>query len=172
MASGRRLSSTSSTRSRRSSGNLLVDLELAGVDDAHVQAGVDGVVEEGGVHRLADHVCCRGRQNDTLLTPPVVLASGKQLLEPAHRLDELDGVVVVFLHAGADGQDVHVEDDVARRKADFLGQQPIRAFADLDLAVGRDRLPFLVERHDDHGGPIAPDRAGLGPGTFPRLPSG
>ena len=37
-------------------GDLLVDLELAGVDDAHVEPGADGVVEERGVHRLADHV--------------------------------------------------------------------------------------------------------------------
>ncbi len=36
--------------------NLLVDLELAGVHDAHVHPGGDGVVEEGRVDRLADAV--------------------------------------------------------------------------------------------------------------------
>ena len=45
-------------------GNLLVDRELAGVDDAHVQAGADGVVEEGGVHRLAHHVVAAERERD------------------------------------------------------------------------------------------------------------
>ncbi len=33
-----------------------VDRELAGVDDAHVQPGRDGVEQERRVHRLADHV--------------------------------------------------------------------------------------------------------------------
>ena len=36
--------------------DLLVDLELTGVDDPHVHAGLDGVVEEGGVHGLAHRV--------------------------------------------------------------------------------------------------------------------
>ena len=40
--------------------DLLVDLEHAGVDDAHVHAGLDGVVQERRVHRLADAGCCRG----------------------------------------------------------------------------------------------------------------
>ena len=57
-------------------GDLLVDLELAGVDDAHVEAGADGVVEEGRVHRLADRPRCRGSENETLLTPPEVFACG------------------------------------------------------------------------------------------------
>ena len=36
--------------------DVLVDLELAGVDDAHVHAGLDGVVQEGGVDGLAHGV--------------------------------------------------------------------------------------------------------------------
>ena len=36
--------------------DLFVDGELAGVDDPHVEAGVDGVVQEGRVHRLADRL--------------------------------------------------------------------------------------------------------------------
>src|SRR5882672_3742519 len=33
--------------------DLVVDLELAGIDDAHVHAGLNGVVQEHRVHRLA-----------------------------------------------------------------------------------------------------------------------
>ena len=36
--------------------DLLVDRELPGVDDAHVEAGLDGVVQERRVDGLADHV--------------------------------------------------------------------------------------------------------------------
>ncbi len=45
-------------------GDLLVDLELAGVDDAHVEAGLDGVVEEGGVHRLAHDLVAAEAERD------------------------------------------------------------------------------------------------------------
>src|SRR5262249_24548622 len=36
--------------------DLLVDAELAGVDDAHIEPGMDGMVKEGGVHGFADNV--------------------------------------------------------------------------------------------------------------------
>ena len=45
-------------------GDVLVDRELAGVDDAHVHAGLDGVVEEGRVHRLADDVVAAERERE------------------------------------------------------------------------------------------------------------
>ena len=64
VASGRRLSSTSSTRSSKSLGNLFVHRELAGVDDAHVQAGPDRVIQERRVHRLAHHVVAAERERD------------------------------------------------------------------------------------------------------------
>ena len=78
-----------------------------------------------------------------MLTPPEVLAVGEDLLQLADRLDELDGVVVVLLDAGADGQDVDVEDDVLGRKADLLGQQLVGPLADRDLVV-RGRRPGPV----------------------------
>ena len=37
-------------------GDVLIDAELPGVDDAHVHAGARGVVEEDGVDGLADGV--------------------------------------------------------------------------------------------------------------------
>ena len=45
--------------------DLLVDLQLAGVDDAHVEAGLDGVVEKRRVHRLAHHLVARRRGRRT-----------------------------------------------------------------------------------------------------------
>ena len=52
-ASGRRLSTTSSQASRSSGIEIVVHRHLAGIDDAHVHAGLDGVIEEHRVHRLA-----------------------------------------------------------------------------------------------------------------------
>jgi hypothetical protein len=55
-------------------------------------------------------------ENETLETPPEICACGRWR-DPAHRLDEVDGVVVVLLDAGGDGEDVRVEDDVFGREA-------------------------------------------------------
>ena len=44
--------------------DVLVDRELARVDDAHVEAGADRVVEERGVHRLADGVVAAEREGE------------------------------------------------------------------------------------------------------------
>ncbi len=43
-------------RSSKSLRNLVVNLELPGVDDSHVKAGMDRMIEERGVHRLANGV--------------------------------------------------------------------------------------------------------------------
>jgi hypothetical protein len=62
--------------------DVLVDGELAGVDDAHVEAGLDGVVEEGGVHGLADGSLPR-KEKEMLLTPPMMLGPGAARVDPA-----------------------------------------------------------------------------------------
>ena len=56
VASGRRSKMTSSTQLQQVSRDVLVDHELAGVDDAHVEPGPDRVEQEGRVHRLAHDV--------------------------------------------------------------------------------------------------------------------
>jgi hypothetical protein len=53
----------------------------------------------------------------------------------AHRLDEVDAVVVVLLDAGRHREDVGIEDDVFGRKAHLGHQQIIGALADFDLAL-------------------------------------
>ena len=45
--------------------------------------------------------------------------------------------------------------DVLGREPGLLGQEPVRALADLDLALDRLRLALLVERHDDDAGAVA-----------------
>ena len=42
--------------------DVLVDRELTGVDDPHVEPGLDRVEEERGVHRLADDVVAAERE--------------------------------------------------------------------------------------------------------------
>ena len=44
--------------------DLVVDGELAGIDDAHVHARLDGVVEEHGMHRLAHRLVAAEREGE------------------------------------------------------------------------------------------------------------
>ena len=71
-------------------------------------------------------------------------------------------VAGVLLDAGADGEDVGVEDDVLGREAGLDGQQAdghagrCASFRSTDLG-----LPCLVEGHDHHGRAVATGQAGL-----------
>ena len=44
--------------------DLFVDFDLPGVDDPHVEAGMDRVIQEGRVHRLADRFVAAERKRD------------------------------------------------------------------------------------------------------------
>ncbi len=137
-----------------------VDREPAGVHDPHVHARLDGVVEEHGVDRLADRVVAAEGERD-VADPAAHEHVRQRRLDAAGGLDVVHRVVVVLLDPGADGEDVRIEDDVLGREADALGQDPVAAGADVHLPLGAVRLPLLVERHDDHGGAVAPDQRGV-----------
>ena len=99
--------------------DLVVDGELARIDDAHVHPRLDGVVEEHRVHRLAHRLVATERERQ------VGDAAGHMRMrqvgaDPARRLDESEAVAVVLLDAGRDRENVRVEHDVFRRKADLL----------------------------------------------------
>jgi hypothetical protein len=119
------------------------------------------LVEEGGVHRLADGVVAsegKRQVGDAARDQ----GAGADLLQDARRLDVIPGELGVLLDAGGDGQDVGIEDDVVRAHADDVEQEPVGAAADLDLALDGLGLPLLVEGHDHHTAAEAPDLARLG----------
>ena len=123
------------------------------------------MVEEHGVHRLADRVVAaegEGKVGNT--------AGGQRArqvpLDPADSLDEVHAVAGVLRDAGADGQDVDVEDDLPRLVTGLLREQPERPFADGNLAVVGRGLALLVEGHHHHGGAQAADFPRLGEETL------
>jgi hypothetical protein len=134
--------------------DVVVDRELPGVDDAHVHAGLDGVIEEHRVHRLAHRLVAAERERQ-VRDAAGDMRMRQVLLDLARRLDEIDAVVVVLLDAGRDREDVGVEDDVFRREADLLGQQLVGAVQISTLRSLGVGLPLFVERHHDDGGAIA-----------------
>ncbi len=126
--------------------DLVVDDERAGVDDAHVHAGGDRVVQEHRVDGLAHGVVAAEGERH------VGDAAGHQragqvLLDPAGGLDEVDAVVGVLLDAGGHREDVRVEDDVLGREADLVDQDPVGPLADRLAALEVVGLAVLVEGH-------------------------
>ena len=77
--------------------DVLVDAELAGVDDAHVHAGLDGVVEEGRVDGLAHDVVAAEREREVRDAAAHLARPGQVSLMMLRRLDEVDRVAVVLL---------------------------------------------------------------------------
>ena len=77
------------------------------------------------------------------------------------RLDEIDTVIVVFLDARRDCENIGIEDDVLGRETHLFGQHPIGARADLDLAREGVGLALFIKGHDHDGGAIAAHEARL-----------
>ena len=96
--------------------DVLVDRELAGVDDPHVEAGADRVVEEDRVHRLAQRVVAAEREAEVRDAAARARARAA-LLDPRQRLEEVARVQVVLLDPGGDREHVRVEDQVLGREA-------------------------------------------------------
>src|SRR5579864_6975988 len=96
---------------------IVIDRHLAGIDDAHIHAGCDGVIEEHRMHRLAH--CFVAAERERKIRHAARDVRVRQILpDPARRLDIGDAVAVVLLHAGGHGKDVGIENNVLRRKAD------------------------------------------------------
>ena len=67
-------------------------------------------------------------------------AASKRSVMPACAPNEVHGVVVVLCQAGADGQDVRVEDDVLRVEANVLHEDAVCPLADAHLQCQTERL--------------------------------
>ena len=133
--------------------DIVIDIQLAGIDDPHVHAGLDRMEQEDRVHGPADGFIAAEGEGDVRKSAGDV-TSRQVLADATGRFDEVDRVVVVFLDACSDGEDIGVKDDVFRRKADLVDQNTIGALADLELAIRRVRLTGFVKSHHHDGGAI------------------
>ena len=139
---------------------LVIDPNHAGVDDAHVHASLDGMVEKHGVDRLANRIIAPEAEAH-IRDPTRHLGARQVLLDPACGLDEVDRIVVVFFDAGGDGEDIGIKNNVFWGEVEFLHQYPVGALADLDLAGVGVGLAFFVKGHHHRCGAIAAQQPGL-----------
>ena len=78
------------------------------------------------MNRLADDVVAAERERQ-IADAAADLHARTGRLDDARGLDVVDRVVVVLLEPGGDGEDVGIEDDVARVEAGLLGEQLVGA---------------------------------------------
>ena len=130
----------------------VIHVKLTGVDDAHVHARLDGMIQKHTVHGPAHRFVAAEaeRQVGNAARDMGVRAT---LADLGASLDEIDAVIVMLLDARRHGEDVGIEDDILRRESD-AGEQFVGAFTDLDLADSGVGLALFVEGHHHHGGAI------------------
>ena len=102
-------------------GNVLIHHLRARVHNAHVHAVTHGVVEEHRMHGFAQIIVAAESEGEVAHAATDVCAR-QIVLDPCRCLNEVEGVAVVFAHAGGHGQDVGVENDVAGLHAGLLGE--------------------------------------------------
>ena len=76
-------------------------------------------------------------------------------------LNEIHRIVAVILDPGGDSEDIGIEDDVLGWKACFVGQDVIASRTDLHFTVPGISLSLFIEGHDNDGGTVTPDLAGM-----------
>src|ERR1700722_377578 len=142
--------------------NLFVYFQHPGVNDAHIHTRPDGVIKKGGVHGLANRVVASKAERD--VGDAAADLRVRQIgLDPARSVDEVHRVVVVLLHAGGNGQNVRIEDDILGRDTDLINQNAVGAFADANLLLEGRGLALFVEGHHDYRSAIFKHASGVLP---------
>ncbi len=139
---------------------VVINADHAGIDNAHVHAGLDGVVQEHGVNRFA-HRIVAAKAEGHIGHAARDLGARQVLLDPACGVDEIDRVVVVLFNARGNGKDVRVKDDVFGREVELIDQHAVGALADLNLALIGVGLAFFVKGHDHGRRAITLEQLGL-----------
>ena len=112
------------------------------------------------MHRFANQVVAAEAEAD-VADAAADFGQREILFDPPGGPEEIGGVIGVFLHAGADGQHVGVENDVLRRESDLLREQIVSPPADLSATGEGLGLAAFVERHHNDRRAIATDEPGL-----------
>ena len=128
---------------------FVIHRQHPGIDDAHVQASLNRVIEKDCVHRLA-HVVVATERKRNVRDATRNERTLKILFDPARCLNESSSVIVVFFNAGGHRQNVRIENNVRRIPTQFFDQNPVRPRANLDATLERIGLTVFIEGHH-HG---------------------
>ena len=135
-------------------GKVVVNCQLSSVDDTHIHAVTDGVVEEYCVNRLAHRVVTAEGERH------VRDAAGDQRVRQFAfdifaGTDKVLGIVVVLFNSGRHGENIRVEDDVFRREAHLFGKNGVRPAANFNFTFTGIGLAHFIKGHHHDGSPVA-----------------
>ena len=139
--------------------NRVIDIQLPGIDDRHVHARWNGVIQKDAVHRPAHRLIATKAEGQVGKTTRNMHMRAARL-DLSGRFDEIDAVIVMLLNTRGDREHIGIKDDIFRRKANAC-QQLIGARANFDLALFGVRLPFFVKGHHNHSRTIGHAFAGV-----------
>ena len=120
------------TKQELSQALLVVLTYLSCVNDAHVHACFACMVQEGRVEG-SPHSLIASEGEGHIGHSTADLAARADVLDDLGGPDEVYGIVVVFLHAGAHGEDVGVKNHILRVEANLLYHDPVCPLADAHL---------------------------------------
>ena len=109
------------------------------------------MIEKDGVHRLTQIVVATEGERQ-IAHSAADMTAFKILAYPTCGADKVEGITVVLTHAGGDGEDVGVKDDVGRIVASLAGQQVVSTPTHLYLTLIGGGLSLLIECHNNDGG--------------------
>ena len=111
-----------------------------GVDDGHVEAGLDAVIQENRIQHFAPG---GGQAKGDIGDSQNRLGLGQRLFDEPDALDGFGPGADIVGVAGADGKDQRVENQVFRRDAVFFGEQRGGTQGHFQLALAGDGLRLL-----------------------------
>ena len=132
-----------------------IDLQQSGIDNPHIHACLNGVIEEHRVHRLPDRVIAaeRKRQVAHSAAHPCKREVSLNILSGFY---VINSVVIVLLDACGDSQNIRIDEDILRRKTGFLRQQTVRSVSHLPASLECGSLSLLIEEHHHCGSAVTP----------------
>ena len=126
--------------------NFLVDIQHAGVNNSHVETGVNRVIQKSGVHCFTDRIITPERKGNVAHST-TDQRSRTAFFNLFYCFNESHRIVVVFLHSSGHSQNIRIKNNIVRRKSNVFGQQLIGSTADFNFLFEFCCLTGFIKSH-------------------------
>ena len=127
-------------------GNFFVHVEHSGVDDRHVETGVNRMIQKSGMHCFAHRIITTERERN-VAHPTTYQRPRTPFFDLAYGLNESHRIVVVFLHSGSHRQNIWIKNNVVRSKTNGFSKQFKGSAANFNFVFKQCCLPFFIKCH-------------------------
>ena len=139
---------------------FFVDSKLAGINNAHVHPGLDGVIQKHRVNCFADNIIATKREGHIAYTTANEHTRQRFFNLPCC-FDEITSIIIVFFDAGGHRKNIRIENNIGGIEVQFLRQYLVGTFANFYFSLDVVRLALFVERHDDDGSTVVANQSCL-----------